>query len=71
MSAGAVNTSGVPPELPQALRSYGSGTRGAFLALLSSYPIWQYVVTLILGVVVYDQGEPDWVKPNSHSIPVY
>lgn len=28
----------------------------AFPEFLSSWPIWKYVVTFILGLVVYDQG---------------
>lgn len=61
MGADAVNASAALPELPQALSSHGHGTHGALLALLSSYSIWQYVVTLVLGVLVYDQGEQSCV----------
>lgn len=71
MGTDAVNVSAALPELPQALSSNGPGAHGTIVALLSGYSIWQYVVTLVLGVLVYDQGEQGWVEPKSPDLPIY
>jgi len=45
------NTSNAQSELPQVL--------GGLPTIFVGWPIWQYVVTFLIGVVVYDQGSEE------------
>lgn len=35
----------------------GIKSEGLLSGVLTSRPAWQYIVTFLLGVVIYDQGE--------------
>lgn len=55
------NSSNVQPELSQAWTPSSpliTSKLGTLLSLLGGWATWQYVVTLVLSLVVYDQGIP-------------
>lgn len=56
MNADAVNAS-AHPELLQPGSAAASLNLGQVSNLLSGWSTWQYVVTFLIGVVVYDQGK--------------
>ena len=62
MAIGVSNTSGTPPELLQGGPGWPSGTSpwlpSSLAGIVAGWSAWQYVMTLLLGLVVYDQGKP-------------
>lgn len=56
MAADISNISHLQPELSQALPSSTFKLQDALPDFLLGWSVWQYVVTIFLGVVVYDQG---------------
>ena len=56
MSAIMVNMSSAQPELPQTWPSSTSQVQAALPAFLAGCSTWQYAVTFLLSVVIYDQG---------------
>ena len=59
MAAEMVNTSRAQPELPQTWTFSTSQLQGSLPGFLAGWSTWQYVVTFLLGVVVYDQGNQE------------
>lgn len=62
MDAELVNTTySSQNELPQAGSSAMVQLKNAVPEFMAGWSTWQYVVTFLLGVVVYDQGNcPGW-----------
>lgn len=56
MAAHIVNTSS-SYVLPQTWPSTTPQLKGALSQFLAGWSTWQYVLTFILGMVVYDQGK--------------
>jgi len=56
MTADTANASRAQFELPPSWSSGASELRGSLLNYLAGWSTWQYVVTIFLGLVVYDQG---------------
>ena len=65
MAAEIFNASSIQHELPQISPSSTSQLQSAVKGFLAGWSTWQYVVTFLLGVVVYDQGDQ---KPRFHKI---
>jgi sterol 22-desaturase len=59
MAAERFNTSMAQPELPRAWPFSTSQLHRALPSFLAGWSAWQYVATFLLGVVVYDQGNPE------------
>ncbi|EGY18142.1 hypothetical protein VD0002_g7713 [Verticillium dahliae] len=55
MDADFLNTTGVPSGLPQAWPSSTPQSRDILPELIAGWAAWQYAVTLLLGIIVYDQ----------------
>lgn len=69
MVAETVNISGVQSELPQTWSLNTSQSQGVLPNFLVGWSTWQYIVTFLLGVVVYDQGNRsfrahDYISPS-------
>jgi len=60
MAAQILNTSNALPELPQTWPSDTSQSQGTLLGFFAGWSTWQYVVTFLLSVVVYDQGNQEY-----------
>lgn len=58
MAAEIVNTS-TQPEPTQAWPNSTFQSQGALLGFLAKWSTWQYVVTFLLSIVVYDQGNQE------------
>jgi len=63
MAADAVNASIASPEVLQGASGWTSGSgpwplQTVFAGIAAEWSAWQYVVTFLLGLVAYDQGEP-------------
>lgn len=58
MAADIVNTS-TQPELAQTWPNNTSQSHGVLLDFLANWSTWQYVVTFLLSIVVYDQGNQE------------
>lgn len=58
MAAEIVNTS-IQPEPTPAWPNNTSQSQGALLGFLAKWSTWQYVVTFLLSIVVYDQGNQE------------
>ncbi|PLB49119.1 hypothetical protein P170DRAFT_436752, partial [Aspergillus steynii IBT 23096] len=56
MDAELVNTTLSSQDLPQAGSVGSAQLKDALPEFLLGWPTWQYVVTFVLGVVIYDQG---------------
>jgi hypothetical protein len=59
MAAEIVNTSSAQSELPQTWPFSTSQLQGSLPGFFSGWSTWPYVVTFLLGVVVYDQGKQE------------
>lgn len=62
MAAEIVNTS-TQPEPAQAWPNNTSHSHGVLLDFLANWSTWQYVVTFLLSIVVYDQGNQECSSP--------
>ncbi|KAL2862630.1 cytochrome P450 [Aspergillus lucknowensis] len=62
MATAAFNSSNAQLGLLQKWPSKGSSWREALVELLAGWPTWQYVVTVVLGIIVYDQAMYLWRK---------
>jgi len=72
MAVENVNTTSSEPELLQTWLS-GSQLRGFLPDFLVNRSIWQYVIAILLGMVVYDQGNQGsspWVLHPADTSPV-
>lgn len=58
MAAEIVNTS-TQPEPAQAWTNSTSQSHGVLMDFLANWSTWQYVVTFLLSIVVYDQGNQE------------
>lgn len=59
MAAEIVDASNAQPRLPQTWHFDAFQLQSALLDFLAGCYTWQYVVTFLLGVVVYDQGNQE------------
>jgi C-22 sterol desaturase len=57
MDALVFNSSVAQPELSQTWPSTTPQSRNTLLDIVAGWHAWQYVVTFLLSVIVYDQGE--------------
>ncbi len=67
MAADLANTSITPPELLEGGPGWPSGSlrwplQGSLARFAAEWSAWQYVVTLLLGLVVYDQSKSPWSR---------
>jgi hypothetical protein len=65
MGAQVFNSSMAQPELPQTWPSITSQSRNTLLDAVAGWHAWQYVVTFLIGVIIYDQGK---YKPKLYEI---
>jgi C-22 sterol desaturase len=63
MAFDMANTSVVQNELPQIWLSYHPQFQSYLLASLMSFSAWQYAVTFLIAVLVYDQGKQRASRP--------
>ena len=74
MAAGLANTSTTPPALLEGAPGWPPGSvrwpmQNSFTGFTAEWSAWQYVVTLLLGLVVYDQGKSPWSRDKKLSPP--
>lgn len=62
MASELANATGVQPGESQTWHINPSNLQDAVPNFLLDLPTWQYVVTFLLGIVVYDQRE--WQRPD-------
>lgn len=56
MATEIFNTTSAQPESPQSWAYKTSQLQGALPDFLAEWSAWQYVVTFLVGLVLYDQG---------------
>lgn len=57
MASQIVKAFSAQSELPQMWHSNTTQWQGTLLNVTAGWSTWQYVVTFLLGLVVYDQGK--------------
>ncbi len=67
MAANLANTSSIPPELLEGGPGWSTGSarwplQGSFAGFIAGWSSWRCVVTILLGLVVYDQGKSPWSR---------